>query len=85
MIQTDLLYNSCLWFQGYLKKIKGAIEKELEKEGLSDEDKALIKGRVTTFEKGASEFVKTKLTGKNFDNWEFVSCVPITQCFVALI
>jgi hypothetical protein len=65
--------------------IKGKIEKELEKEGLSEEDKVLIKNRVGTFEKGASAFVKAELSSKNFGNWEFVSCAEITQCFVALI
>ena len=85
MIQTNLFYGSCPCFQGYFKAIKAKIQEELKKEGLTEEEKASIEARVTTFEKGASAFVKTELGGKNFENWEFVSCTPITQCFGALI
>ena len=84
VIQTDL-YNSCLWFQSYFQAIKGKINKELEKEGLSEEDRARIEGRVATFEKKASQFVKVRMGGKSFSDWEFVSCTPITRCIVALI
>ena len=61
------------------------MEKELEKEGIDEEEKGLIKKRIATFESRASAYFKANVAGDNFKNWEFVGYTPIDQCFVALI